>query len=144
MSVQEYQQNMKDRVASWHLRQKFIWLVVIALLIAAAAAAIYMWYPYSDGTRTGYLRKLSHKGYAFKTWEGELQMPGISGTGDGNQMPMTSTIWAFSVNDDAVISQLQEAERTGVRVTLHYKQYMKQFDWRGETVYFVDGVMMQK
>jgi uncharacterized protein YwgA len=147
MSIQEYQDRAKAEVKSWKLMRKFIWICVIALLAFAAYAAFYIYYPYSDGTRTGVLRKLSHKGYVFKTWEGELQMPGaIISQGSNDPMMSNSGTFQFSVErgDDAVIQALQEAEQKGSRVTLHYKQYLKQFDWRGETVYFVDKVTIQQ
>lgn len=146
MSIQEYQSEVKDRVTSWHLKRKLMWFLGIALLVLITIAAIYVYYPYSEGTRTGYMRKLSHKGMMFKTWEGELQMPGITSAADGNQMVTGGNIWLFSVKrgEDQVIKDLQEAEASNTRVTLHYKQYLKQFEWRGETVYFVDKVAKQQ
>ena len=92
------------------------------------------------------MRKLSNKGFVYKTWEGELQMPGITSAADGNQMVTGGNIWLFSVKrgEDQVIKDLQEAEASNTRVTLHYKQYLKQFEWRGETVYFVDKVAKQQ
>ncbi|MBL7815183.1 MAG: hypothetical protein JNL70_09235 [Saprospiraceae bacterium] len=145
MSIQEYQEGLKSKVASWHLGRKLIWAGVIVLLFFIAYAAFYIYYPYSEGTRTGYIRKLSHKGMVFKTWEGELQMPGITSAADGNQMVTGGNIWLFSVKrgEDEVVKGLQEAEATNQRVTLHYVQYLKQFQWRGETVYFIDKVTKQ-
>lgn len=147
MSIQEYQEGVKTKIASWHLGRKLIWIVSIALLCFIAYVAFYVYYPYSEGTRTGYLRKLSHKGFVFKTWEGELFMPGVASSVDGAQLVTGGNIFLFSVKrgDDQVIKDLQEAETNNTHpVTLHYKQYLKQFDWRGETVYFVDKVTKQQ
>ncbi len=146
MSIQEYQEGVKDRVASWHLKRKLMWILGIALLCLVAYVVFYVYYPYSEGTRTGYMRKLSHKGMVFKTWEGELQMPGITSAADGNQMVTGGNIWLFSVKrgEDQVVKDLQDAEASNARVTLHYTQYLKQFEWRGETVYFVDKVTKQQ
>jgi hypothetical protein len=144
MSIQEYQERAKAEVKSWRLLRKFIWLCVIALIGFIAYAAFYIYYPYSEGTRTGIMRKLSHKGFVFKTWEGELQMPAaIISQGATNDPMMTNAgTWQFSVErgEDEVIKKLQEAEQKG----MHYKQYLKQFDWRGETVYFVDNVLISQ
>ena len=142
MSIQEYQDRAKNEVASWHLMRKLFWLIGIVLVGFIIYAALVVYYPYSEGTRTGVLQKLSHKGYVIKTWEGELQMRGIMTGQDPNQMNMGGNIWQFSVGrgEDAVIQALQSAEAKGARVTLHYTQYSKQFSWRGETVYFVDKV----
>lgn len=146
MSIQEYQTSLKDRVASWNLFRKAMWILGIALLCFIAYVVFYVYYPYSEGTRTGYMRKLSHKGMVFKTYEGELQMPGITSAADGNQMVTGGNIWLFSVkrSEDQVVKDLQDAEANNLRVTLHYTQYLKQFDWRGETVYFVDKVTKQQ
>jgi hypothetical protein len=142
MSIQEYQDRAKNEVASWHLMRKFFWLLALFIVGFAIYAAAIVYYPYSEGTRTGVLQKLSHKGYIIKTWEGELQMRGIMTPQDGASMNLGGNIWSFSVGrgEDAVIQALQAAEAKGTRVTLHYTQYSRQFDWRGETVYFVDKV----
>ena len=49
---------------------------------------------YSDGDRTGYLQKLSRKGWLCKTYEGELAMTTVPG--------VAPTLWTFSVWDDDV------------------------------------------
>lgn len=146
MAIQEYEKSLKDRIASWHIMRKIFWILGIALVCFGAYVAFIVYYPYSTGTRTGYMRKLSHKGMVFKTYEGELQMPGITSAADGNQMVTGGNIWLFSVKrgDDEVVQALQTAEANNARVTLHYTQYLKQFEWRGETVYFVTKVTPQQ
>jgi hypothetical protein len=140
--VQEYQDRAKNEIASWRLMRKFILLLTLVVVGFAIYAAFILYYPYSEGTRTGVLQKLSNKGYVIKTWEGELQMRGIMTPQDANQMNMGGNIWQFSVGrgEDAVIQSLQAAEAKGSRVTLHYTQYSRQFSWRGETVYFINKV----
>ena len=140
MAINEIGDNVKARVASWHLRRKFLWILAIITIIFALYAAFILYYPYSDGTRTGLLRKLSHKGYVFKTWEGELQMSAVMVPNDGTNSVAGGNVWSFSVNDNDAVKSLQEAESTGKRVTLHYTEYTKQLFWRGETKYFVDKV----
>ena len=115
-------------------------------LAGIAYTAFVLWFPYSNGDRTGVVRKLSEKGIAFKTWEGELLQSGPSisptdATQTNNQM-LGGTIWLFSVekSNEAVIKALKEAEAKGSRVTLHYNQFLKQVDWRGETTYFITSV----
>ncbi len=140
MAINEIGDSVKARVASWHLRRKFLWILAIITIIFALYAAFILYYPYSDGTRTGLLRKLSHKGYVFKTWEGELQMSAVMVPNDGTNSVAGGNVWSFSVNDNNAVKALQEAESTGKRVTLHYTEYTKQLFWRGETRYFVDKV----
>jgi hypothetical protein len=142
MSIQEYQDRAKNEVASWHLMRKFFWLLALVFIVFAIYAAAIVYWPFSEGTRTGVMQKLSHKGYVIKTWEGELQMRGVITPQDGTPMNMGGNIWPFSVGrgEDAVIQALQNAEAKGTRVTLHYTQYSRQFGWRGETTYFVTKV----
>jgi hypothetical protein len=142
MSYDNLGQSLKARIASWHLRKKFFWILGIALLSFIVWLLVILYYPYSEGTRTGVIRKLSHKGYIFKTWEGELQMSGIPVPSDANQVVTGGNVWSFSVDasNGEVIQALQKAESSGGRVTLHYIERLKQFDWRGDTKYFVKRV----
>ena len=146
MSIQEYGTSFKDRVSSWHLMRKAAWILAIALVCYGAYWAFFINYSYSDGTRTGFLRKLSHKGMVFKTWEGELQMSGIPAPVEQGQLATGGNVWLFSVKsgDEQVIKDLQDAEARNVRVTLNYTQYLKKFVWRGETEYFVTKVTPQQ
>ena len=140
MSMSEIKDGVSTRISALHLRRKFFWLLGIVLLGFAIYAAVILYYPYSDGTRTGLLRKFSHKGYVFKTWEGELQMSAVMVPNDVTGTIAGGNIWSFSVNDQEAVSELQKAEATGKRVTLHYTEYLKTLFWRGETTYFVDKV----
>jgi hypothetical protein len=137
MSIDGLKEGVSNRIAAMHLRRKFFWLLAIILLGFAIYSAIILYYPYSDGTRTGLLRKFSHKGFVFKTWEGELQMSTVLMPSDGSATG--GSIWEFSVKDDSVIDQLNKAEASGKKVTLHYTEYLKKLFWRGETKYFVSS-----
>jgi len=75
---------------------------------------------YSDGDRTGVVYKISHKGFIFKSWEGEMNLGGMATDGNGQVVPNS---FKFSVKDDAVVKQIQAASTAGKRVTLHYHQY---------------------
>jgi hypothetical protein len=142
MSYDNVGQSLKERIASWHLRRKLFWIVGILAFFFLIYSLVILYFPYSEGTRSGVMRKLSKKGYVFKTWEGELQMSGIPAPIDMSQLSTGGNIWNFSVSgsQDEVIKSLQDAEAKGSRVTLHYIQHLRQLDWRGETVYFIDNV----
>jgi len=135
MSVQQYEQKAKDKVASFHLMRKFFILLAILVLAMVAYGIFADKYVYSDGNRAGIVRKISHKGFLYKTWEGELQTGiGIGQVGGGD-------IWQFTANNDqAVISALERAAETGKRVSLHYQEKKFQFSFMGDTHYFVDRV----
>lgn len=107
-------------------------LLVIFLLAAAWYAFIY-YVPYSEGTRSGELIKVSNKGIIFKTWEGEISQ-GISG----------AQIFSFSVLDSEkeVIEKLQEYQ--GYYVKLTYVERFGTFSFWGDTKYFITEVAKEK
>lgn len=112
---------------------KFTLLTVV--LVPAIGMSLWLvatlTYKYSDGTRTGYVQKLSSKGWICKTWEGELAMTTVPGT--------APQIFAFSVRSDSVAREIEKIE--GSQVTLHYEEHRGvPTSCFGETQYFVDGV----
>lgn len=107
-----------------------------AILLSALAAivvlfALYTWFTlswsYSEGERAGYLQKFSKKGWLCKTWEGEILLSSMPGA-----IPER---FAFTVRDDAVVKQLQNA--MGQRVQITYEQHVGvPTSCFGETGYF--------
>ena len=107
-----------------------------ALLLSALAAiivlfALYIWFAlswsYSEGERAGYLQKFSKKGWLCKTWEGEILLSSMPGA-----IPER---FAFTVRDEAVVKQLQNA--MGQRVQVTYEQHVGlPTTCFGETEYF--------
>lgn len=107
--------------------------ILLILAMAAGLAGFVLAVPactgcnreYSDGDRTGVVLKLSHKGFAFKSWEGVLDMGGFHADKDDNgTTSMVRNLWLFSVVDPDIVPQIQEAMKTGQRVTLHYTQWL--------------------
>lgn len=110
--------------------------VIILLIVAPIViAALYLWialsWSYSDGERSGYVQKLSNKGWLCKTWEGELAMVSIPGS-----MPEK---FRFTVRDRGVAEQINKT--VGRRVSLVYEQHKGlPTTCFGETEYFVVSV----
>jgi hypothetical protein len=126
------QQEIKvpGRKKHWVLR-----LTLILLVLPAALFAGYVWiglhFAYSSGERSGYVQKISKKGWFCKTWEGELAMITTPGT--------VPQIFQFSVQDEGTAHQIEDA--SGKRVTLSYDQHKGiPTSCFGETEYFVTGV----
>jgi hypothetical protein len=100
---------------------------VVALLGAWQGIRFWWYHGYSSGERTGVVRKLSVKGSPIcKYAEGELALAG--------SMPGQNVeVFTFSVDNQSesnpLMKQLHEAERTGTRVSLHYRQDLKSW-WR--------------
>jgi hypothetical protein len=118
-----------------------IWIAILGILFVTAAGpvGILVGIPieYSSGERTGVVVKLSQKGYIWKTWEGEMNLGGMSADAGGVAVPK---IWKFSVVDSSIVTQLQEKATKGLRTTIVYKELVKTSFSQGETDYLATGV----
>jgi len=118
------------------------WLgTTVAVLIGVPVLAFTFWsgvtlsYSYSEGTRTGFVQKLSKKGWICKTWEGEMAMT--------TQPGVAPVIFAFSVRSDSIAAEVTRLE--GTQVTLWYEEHRGvPSSCFGETGHFVDRVASVK
>ena len=106
-------------------------VVLLVVLYALAMANV----EYGEGHRDGEVQKLSHKGFIWKTYEGELATAGfkLRPTGDGSS---GGNAWEFSVIDVKVFAELNDLP-AGARVRLYYRQYWATLPWLGATTYRV-------
>jgi hypothetical protein len=121
---------------NYSMRRFLAWIVAIAVTILAIYILLNVFYTYSDGNRAGRLIKFSHKGYVFKTYEGEMNLGGINATNGG---VLINNMWQFSVSDKSVADSLSRLE--GKDITVHYEEKMSTLPWRGESRYIVDKVV---
>ncbi len=120
--------------------KKFLfWVIGIAVIIFIIFTIVNLTFTYSEGNRAGRLIKFSHKGYIFKTYEGELNLGGINTVNGG---VLINNIWLFSVANASVADTLSRLE--GKDISLHYKEKLATLPWRGDTKYIVDKVMEVK
>ncbi len=84
---------------------------ILFLILATAIGGSYLifTYPYSSGTRSGKLVKLSKKGILYPTYEGILDL----GSGD-------KLTWEFSIHDKKIGEEL--AKHSGKNVKLNYDE----------------------
>jgi hypothetical protein len=113
----------------WKLLLLLIFVLLPTLLISG-----YTWltlhYSYSSGERSGYIQKISKKGWLCKTWEGELAMTTTPGT--------APQIFQFSVRGETTARRIEQT--AGQRVVLSYEQHKGvPTSCFGETEYFVTG-----
>ena len=112
---------------------------VIAVVALFFTARYYYYRGYSEGTRTGYVRKISYKGPPYcKYVMGEMVMQ------QGNAAVTENQTWEFSIDasslDAPLAKQLQDAERSGKLTTLKYRQDLHMW-WRcAPTEYFITAV----
>ncbi len=106
-------------------------LLIGVLLVLSAWAWIALNWSYSEGERTGYVQKLSRKGWLCKTWEGEVAMVTMPGA--------IPDRFQFTVSDDAVAAKINAM--AGRRIVVHYRQHkFIPTTCFGETEYFVSQV----
>ncbi len=110
-----------------------ILIFAILLILGILGGGYYTMGDYSEGDRGGKIRKFSHKGVIFKTWEGEMI---LDATG------MAQEVFLFSVDNsnDAAINAIKKAMLDGTRVNAHYQEKFIQVSWRGDTKYFIDKI----
>jgi uncharacterized protein YxeA len=108
-------------------------ILIVVIVIAIGWFAFIYYVPYSKGTRSGELIKISNRGVIFKTWEGEISQ-GISG----------AQIFSFSVLDkeNDVIDKMQEYQGKYVKVT--YVERFSTFFFWGDTKYFITEVVPEQ
>lgn len=90
---------------------------------------------FSSGFRVGVPVKLSKKGVLVKTFEGQLNIGGLT-SGEQGVIP---TQWDFTVpnSNDMAFKRIESAMEKGVRAKLYYKEKYIKLPWRGDTKYFV-------
>ena len=112
---------------SWKL--KLAAIVILAVVLLYVSTGLLNAFNYSIGTRTGILDKLSQKGIACWTMEGQLALPAFSrpGTLRSRDESVDNTFY-FSVPNQDVQKQI-EAIPPGSPVTLEYHQKLFALDW---------------
>ena len=115
-----------------------IFIIVLALLAFAGKSCCVSGCGegYSDGERSGLITKFSKKGIWIKSWEGELVMSGAQRDSNG---AVVANIFKFSVVDSGTVAAVQQAQRAGQTVTLHYHRWM-QSPCSQESDYTIVGV----
>lgn len=106
-------------------------IVLVPAFVFTVWAGVALSYSYSEGTRTGYVQKLSRKGWVCKTWEGELAMT--------TQPGVAPVIFPFTVRTDSLAQSITGLE--GQQVTLWYEEHRGvPSSCFGETAHFVTRV----
>ena len=115
---------------------------IVILLLAIAVFVFLNVANYSSGFRAGVPTKVSKKGIILKTYEGTLNIGGLTNSAEG----AIPTTWDFTVKKsaDSVIVKLDKAILDGDRVKLMYEEKYVRFFWFGDTKYFVYDVEVLK
>lgn len=114
-----------------NLLRNFVIALGVLILLAIGWIWLTLHWVYSEGERTGYVQKLSKKGWICKTWEGELALVTMPGA-----IPEK---FIFTVPDNATAERINAL--AGERVVLHYQQHkFIPSVCFGDTEYFVADV----
>ena len=110
--------------------------VALVVLIGVPVLAFTLWagvslnLTYSSGERSGYLQKISRRGWICKTWEGELQMNAVPGSQPEK--------FLFTTRSDSLAKVLESL--SGKAVVLDYKQHKGiPGSCFGDTEYFISA-----
>lgn len=131
--MSEFQQVVKEGASTVMSKVKRFFLILLGVIVLGGA--LFVWisgWTYSEGTRAGYLIKISNKGVVFKTNEGQLNTGGFQ---TDSESGLVGNIWEFSVTKNDIYDQLQALE--GEKIKLYYRQRYKPMPWQGKTEYFV-------
>ena len=115
--------------------RRFFLVILSLVVVGIIGYFVFANWTFSEGTRAGYLVKMSKKGVVFKTYEGQLNLGGFQ---SGGQSGVIGNIWEFSVKNDEVYQELQTME--GKQVKLFYKEIFNAMPWQGDTNYFIYDV----
>lgn len=116
------------------LKKTAIILLILAIVVFAFLNAA----NYSSGFRAGVPTKVSKKGFIIKTYEGTMNIGGLTNSSEG----AIPTTWDFTIrrSADSVMTKLDKAILDGDRVKLMYDEKYIKFFWLGDTKYFVYDV----
>lgn len=116
---------------------KFLRIIFLIAFIAGSGFTYFRYYyVFGSGIKTGTLNYVVHKGYLFKTYEGEMIMSGITSGKTG----IRSNEFVFSIHNEQLAEELMRMG--GKVVELRYKEYLAPLPWRGNSKFVVDSILV--
>ena len=116
---------------TWSFTKRLIWSIILLGIVAGGIYLFWCNMTYSEGSRTGYLMKVSKKGYVIKTLEGEMNMGGFQ----EDNTTLVGNTWYFSIPNEKIYNEL--IQKQGKKLMLHYREKNRAMPWQGDTNYFV-------
>lgn len=114
-------------------------VVIVGVVVALIAGGTLVFRDHSSGSEiSGVVMGIKKEGIKWQTPEGYLNRGAAGADGTGGNVTMNE--FRFSATE-AAIPKLQEAARTGQRVTLVYNKVRWAWSWEGDTRIFVYDVI---
>ena len=118
------------------------WISSVVIVLGLASFIFFkFFFVYSEGVNEGNINYFQKEGFLFKTYEGKMIQTGVKSI-KGSQGTIQSNEFKFSVESEAVATQLNEMSSEGVK--LHWKRYLGTLPWRGNSEYVVDSIYKAK
>ncbi len=133
-SIEVKEQELIEKKTRKSKRKMLLIISFILLLIVSGYVYYQYYFVYSSGTRVGILYKFSNKGTFFKTFEGEMVLPGVR---TKNNAGVSSNMFHFSVADEELANKLMNSQ--GMELELHYSNYNNSLPWRGDNYSEAEG-----
>lgn len=124
--------NTTKRNTAFTLIELLIVIAILAILVVTLGGLLTSCNT-STGSRVGIVSKVSYKGAVFNSWEGEM----LVGKGE------SANVWAFSMDNTAIVEEVKQAMRDGKIVELEYKQRMFK-PLKRDTAYTITAVKQLK
>ena len=113
------------------------------ILVLGLAGFIYFRYcfVYDEGVDEGRVEYVKKTGVIFKTYEGEMVMPGVKSRSvqSNGGMSIESPKFKFSITDEQVARRMMEIPHDKVKV--HWHGYFGTLPWRGNSRCIVDSIV---
>ena len=93
------------------------------------------YFVFGTGIKTGTLNYVVHKGFIFKTYEGELILTGIT----SNEQGIKSNEFSFSISNRELAEEMMRLG--GKQLELSYKEYLAPLPWRGHSKFVVNKII---
>lgn len=108
-----------------------------------ATCAVTNSWKYGEGYRVGMVNKISKKGAIWETYEGQMALEGISGSGSS----VGANTWDFAIDNympeekqKELRDTLESCMNSGQKVKIHYVQQLSTFPWRSESNHLIQSI----
>lgn len=130
----------------WFLESPFRFFTsatIVAVVVGTLSCNACNRVQYGDGVRAGMINKVSKKGVIWKTYEGQMALEGIAGSGGS----LGANVWDFSIDGKMKAKDQEDMAELlirymseGRKVKIEYNQQISPWPPRGNTDYYITKI----